>query len=180
MFHSRDEAHVQQNAANLTYRFLFCNIPQHSLFNHPNIPRFQPMAGFLLTYCMRVAIPLFKNGMSPRLDITDSLLVYDIENDVVKKKEQCDLVFEQPAQLISFLQKKQVSTIACGGCPQFILRMLVFYGFDVVPGLVGDPESIVTMLINGKLNHSSSCARIPSGFSRQCRDRKRFRRGNGK
>ena len=129
---------------------------------------------------MRVAVPLFKNGMSPRLDITDSLLVYDIENDMVKKKERCDLVFEQPAQLISFLQEKQVNTIVCGGCPQFILRMLSFYGFDVVPGLTGDPGSIVTMLINGKLNHSSSCARIPPGSGRQCRDRKRFRRGKGK
>lgn len=118
--------------------------------------------------------------MSPRLDITDSLLVYDIENHVVKEKEQCDLVFEQPAQLISFLQKKQVNTIVCGGCPQFILRMLSFYGIDVVPGLTGDPESIVTMLINGKLNHSSSCARVSSGFNRQRGDRKRFRRGGGK
>jgi hypothetical protein len=37
---------------------------------------------------MKAAIPLFRNGMSPRIDIADILLIYDIDNGVVKRKEK--------------------------------------------------------------------------------------------
>jgi hypothetical protein len=35
---------------------------------------------------MKVAIPIFRNVVSPRVDISDGLLIYEIDNDVVKKK----------------------------------------------------------------------------------------------
>ena len=100
---------------------------------------------------MKVAITIFKNGVSPRIDTADSVLVYTIDNGVIKEKEKCRLNFEQPAELISFLQKKDIKKILCGGCPQFFLRMLFVHGLDVVPGLAGDPEHIIKMLISGKL-----------------------------
>jgi predicted Fe-Mo cluster-binding NifX family protein len=100
---------------------------------------------------MKVAIPLFRNGLSPRIDIADSLLIYDIDNGAVKKKETCGLTFEHAAQLISILQKKQITRIICGGCPQFFLRMFYFYGVEVVPGVMGDPDHIVKQLVNGEL-----------------------------
>jgi predicted Fe-Mo cluster-binding NifX family protein len=101
---------------------------------------------------MKVAIPLFRNGVSPRIDIADSLMIYDIDNGVIKKKEKCSLTFEHAAQLISILQKKQITRIICAGCPQFFLRMLYFYDVEVVPGVMGDPEYIVKQLVDGKLS----------------------------
>ena len=101
---------------------------------------------------MKVAIPLFRNGVSPRIDIADSLLIYDIDNGIVKGKETCSLTFEHAAQLIPVLQKKQITRIICAGCPQFFLRMLCFHGVEVVPGVMGDPEYIVKQLIDGKLS----------------------------
>jgi len=62
---------------------------------------------------MKVAISVFRNGVSPRLDISDGLLIYDIDNDGVNKKEKCSLNFDQPAQLNSILQKKEITTIIC-------------------------------------------------------------------
>ena len=122
---------------------------------------------------MKVAIPLFRNGVSPRIDIADSLLIYDIDNGVVKRKEKCSLTFEHAAQLISILQKKQITRVICAGCPQFFLRMLYFYGVEVVPGVTGDPEYIVKQLVEGKLSD------IPlNGFTgRSCGHRRRHGRG---
>ncbi|NIM15872.1 MAG: hypothetical protein GTO45_28080 [Candidatus Aminicenantes bacterium] len=124
---------------------------------------------------MKVAIPVFKNGVSPRVDISDTLLIYNIDNGVVKEKEKCSLDFDQPFQLVSFLQEKGISTILCGGCPQFFWRMLFFYGFDVVPGVMGDPEDLVKLLAAGKLPGMSSSYRGYMG--RSCGRRERFRGG---
>jgi predicted Fe-Mo cluster-binding NifX family protein len=127
---------------------------------------------------MKVAVTVFKNGVSPRVDIADSLLIYDIENGVIQDKEECHLVFDQPPQLISFLQEKQIAAIICGGCSKFFLRMLFFHGFDVMSGVTGDPENIIQKLIDGTLNHISTEMCVP--FGRKHRRRNRFQRGKTK
>ncbi|UCH96147.1 MAG: hypothetical protein JSV88_04635 [Candidatus Aminicenantes bacterium] len=122
---------------------------------------------------MKVAIPLFRNGLSPRIDIADSLLIYDIDNGVVKRKEKCSLIFEHANQLIAVLQKNQITRIICGGCPQFFLRMLSFHGVEVVPGMIGDPDYIVKQLLNRELPGISL-----NGFmGKTCGHRRRYRRG---
>ncbi len=60
---------------------------------------------------MKVAIPLFRNGVSPRIDIADGRLIYDIDNG---RKEKCSLTFEHAAQLISILQKNEIARIKGG------------------------------------------------------------------
>jgi predicted Fe-Mo cluster-binding NifX family protein len=122
---------------------------------------------------MKVAIPLFRNGVSPRIDIADSLLIYDIDNGVIKRKETCSLNFEYAAQLISILQEKQITRIICAGCPQFFLRMLYFYDIEVVPGVMEDPEYIVKQLVDGKLSDIS----FKGLMGRSCGHRYRHGRG---
>ena len=111
---------------------------------------------------MKVAVTLFRNGVSPRIDITDSLQIYDIEKGIVKNQEKCSLNFEQPAELVSLLQKKEIKIIICGGCPQFYLRALRFYGFELLHGLTGAPGHIIELFIDGKLENlpsSEPCGR---------------------
>lgn len=118
---------------------------------------------------MKVAVAIFRNGVSPRIDVTDSLMVYDIEDGIVKNQEKCALSFEQPADLVSVLQKKEIEKILCGGCPQFYLRTLAFYGVDVLRGLSGNPDHIIKSLIDGQLDD------LPM-INEPC---KRHRRGRG-
>jgi predicted Fe-Mo cluster-binding NifX family protein len=100
---------------------------------------------------MKVAIAVFRNVISPRLDTSDSLLIYDIDKDVVNKKEKCSLTFDQPDQLTSILLKKEITAVICGACPQYFSRILLFHGVDVLTGLTGEPENIIKMLISGQL-----------------------------
>ena len=126
---------------------------------------------------MKVAIPVFKNGVSPRIDVSDSFLVYDIHDGTVKHKKMRNLAFEYPSQLIAFLQKNKIKQVICGGCPQFFLRALLFYGFDVAAGLSGNPEHIMKLFVEGKLkNHPLYGPEAPS--SRRCGRRKRVRKRN--
>jgi predicted Fe-Mo cluster-binding NifX family protein len=117
---------------------------------------------------MKVAVTMFKNGVSPRVDITDSLLIYNIEKGSVIGQEKYPLSFEQPSELVSFLLEKDIEKIICGGCPQFYLRSLNLYRFDVVHGVSGEPGRIIAQLLDGKLDNSP--------LNRPC---KRHRGGRG-
>jgi predicted Fe-Mo cluster-binding NifX family protein len=53
--------------------------------------------------------------------------------------------------LIAILKKNEITRVICAGCPQFFLRMLYFYGIEVLACVMGDPEHIVKQLVNGEL-----------------------------
>ncbi|MDQ1353995.1 MAG: Nitro FeMo-Co protein [Acidobacteriota bacterium] len=108
---------------------------------------------------MKVAVSMFKEGVSPRLDIADSLWIYRIDKDreTATLQEKCRITCEQPSQLIRLLKEKGISTIVCSGCPHFFLRMLVFHGVEVevAPGIMGDPDRVLNRLAQGKPAHAS-------------------------
>jgi predicted Fe-Mo cluster-binding NifX family protein len=118
---------------------------------------------------MKVAVTIFRNSIAPRVDISEGLLIYEIDDGVIKNKEEYNSAFEQPFQLLSVLREKGIKKILCGGCPQFLLRMLFFNGFEVMPGLAGDPGEIIEALVKGKLEGFPPC--VP--FGRRCRNRNR-------
>jgi hypothetical protein len=99
---------------------------------------------------MKLGVAVFRDCVSPRVDISDSLLVYDIHEGTVDKKETHSLTYDQPDQLISILQEKDVSALVCGGCPRFFLRMFRFHNVEVIAGMTGNPEHVVKTLVEGK------------------------------
>lgn len=100
---------------------------------------------------MKVAVTVFKENLSPRLDISDSWWIYEVE----KKKrtavlmEKCVIAFEHPVLLINFLKEKYIATVLCSGCPHFYIRMLSYHGFEVISGLSGDPAQLVNQWVSG-------------------------------
>ncbi len=123
---------------------------------------------------MKVAVTMFKEGMSPRLDIADSLWIYQIDKEkkTATLNEKCNAAYEQPAQLIGILKEKGITAVICGGCPQYFLRMLVFHGVEVVPGVMGDPGPALNQLARGKSAHNSPGLLAPVR-GRPCRRRSR-------
>jgi len=101
---------------------------------------------------MKVAVTIFKGGVSPRLDITDSLWIYQIdeEHGNFLLKEKCEAAFEHVDQMIRLFTEKDVTRILCGGCPQFLLRMLILHDLEIIPGVMGDPEESIKQLAQGK------------------------------
>jgi predicted Fe-Mo cluster-binding NifX family protein len=110
---------------------------------------------------MLVAVCVFKGSVSPRLDVSDTLLIYLIDNGDVKGSESHSPVCDHPMQLISFLREKNVETVIVGGCPRFFLRMLIHHGVNVVYGVRGEPDAVLTMFLQGKLerNPETTCTR---------------------
>jgi predicted Fe-Mo cluster-binding NifX family protein len=106
---------------------------------------------------MKVAVPVFKNRVSPRIDVSDGLFIYEIQKGAIKQKVKYPLVFDYPAELVAFLQKKGIKKIICGGCPHFFARSLLLSGFELLSGLSGDSEQVMNLLVEGKLDN------IPAG-----------------
>jgi predicted Fe-Mo cluster-binding NifX family protein len=121
---------------------------------------------------MKVAVTMFKGGVSPRLDIADSLWIYDIdkEKQTATLQEKCSAGCEQPSPLIGLLKEKEITTVVCGGCPRFFLRMLVFHGVEVAPGVMGNPDQVLNRLAQGK-PPSASTAPMDELIGRYCRRR---------
>lgn len=125
---------------------------------------------------MKVAIPVFKNSVSPRIDVSDCLLVYDVHGGRVEHKETCNRVFQYPAELVAYLQENNINQVICGGCPQFFLRALLFYGFDVAAGVSGDPEGIMKQFVEGKLQNLSAGRSQTLFCKRRCRRKNRSKK----
>jgi predicted Fe-Mo cluster-binding NifX family protein len=128
---------------------------------------------------MKVAVTVFKNRVSPRIDVSDSLFIYEIDAGTVEQIKIIPLGFEYPAELISLLQQNGINKILCGGCPHFFSRALLLSGFELLSGLSGDTEQVMKMLAEGKLEHLPG--RGPAGsFARGCGRKRRARQGKRK
>jgi len=101
-------------------------------------------------YYMKLAVAVFNDIVSPRLDAAESVLIYDIKDKLVKNKENYKIFFDRSYYLIALLEQEKVSTILCGSCPPFLLRILEVHGIDVKWGYMGDPDNLVKSLIGGK------------------------------
>lgn len=118
---------------------------------------------------MKIAVPVFKNGVSPRIDVSDGFLVYDINDGKVMHTGFHNVSFEYPAELIAFLKKNNIEQIICGGYPRFFLRVLLFYGINVFAGLSGDPDDILKLFVEGKLQSLPAVSPPANPNRRRCR-----------
>ena len=96
---------------------------------------------------MKIAVALFNDNVSPRLDIADSIMLYHVSRGRVIKKEKCALQCELPDRVAAFMKQVESPTILCGGCPGYFTRILETTGFEVVCGQCGRPDNIVANFI---------------------------------
>jgi predicted Fe-Mo cluster-binding NifX family protein len=125
---------------------------------------------------MKVAIPMFRGGVSPRFDIAECIDVYDVdvaEGASEKLETLTTFNVEQPYQLVLLLQRKKVDAVICSGCPGFFLRLLYCHGIEVISGVMGSPGELLAAFTGGSI----SAAPFPVGSDRCCGGKRRNRRG---
>jgi len=125
---------------------------------------------------MKVAIPMFRGGVSPRFDIAECIDVYDVDvTEGVSEKLETLTTFnvEEPYQLVLSLQRKKVDAVICSGCPGFFLRLLFCHGIEVISGVMGSPGDLLSAFTRGSISSST----FPGGGDRCCGGKRRMRRG---
>ncbi len=97
----------------------------------------------------RVAVTVFRGMVSPRLDAAEDIWIYEIENGNIRRDSVYQVDTEHPVQVAEFLQKDNVGTIICGGCPSYYMNVFVCFGLIVYPGLDGEPDLVIERYMSG-------------------------------
>ncbi|MBI4763292.1 MAG: hypothetical protein HY787_01630 [Deltaproteobacteria bacterium] len=117
---------------------------------------------------MKVAIPIFLNRISPRLDCARKLLILEVEKDRLVNKRELDISQWPPDEKVIYLNKMGISQLICGGIRLEDRSGLHRFGIQVASPLYGEVETIIKEYLNGKLNVPCHRGRQRKESRRRC------------
>jgi predicted Fe-Mo cluster-binding NifX family protein len=100
---------------------------------------------------MKVAIAVFKNIVAPRLDFSEKLIIYDIDNGNIKNKRTLNLLLDYSLEIVGLLKEENIDTVICGGGPRGFLRNIYINGIDIINGGFMEPDTAAKMFMENKL-----------------------------
>jgi predicted Fe-Mo cluster-binding NifX family protein len=106
---------------------------------------------------MKVAIPLFKNRVSPRFDVSPEIWIIELNNGEVVKQEKWPAVNFDLQQRLDQLAFNRVEKIICGGIDGFCMDYLGYMGIDVIHNVAGEAEEVLNLFIRGVLRPGFYC-----------------------
>ncbi len=108
----------------------------------------------------RVAITVFENRISNRLDCSENILLYSVEKDKIESHETVHLVQASPSKKINILLEMGIDVLICNGITDFYYRKLNKSKIQVIPWISGEIEEVINQFLNGKLIPFNSKDRI--------------------
>jgi predicted Fe-Mo cluster-binding NifX family protein len=106
---------------------------------------------------MRVAIPLFKDRISPRFDVCPEIWIIELNDGKVISQEKWPIEGLNLQQRIDQLTSKGVDKIICGGIDSFCVDHLGNKGIDVIHNVAGDAWQALSLFIRGVLHPGLYC-----------------------
>ena len=92
---------------------------------------------------MKVALTVWETRISPVFDSASMLLIAEIENARILKRDYERLNPELPANFINTLFQLGVSTLICGAISQIPANIIEGAGIRLIPFVSGDVETIL-------------------------------------
>jgi predicted Fe-Mo cluster-binding NifX family protein len=105
---------------------------------------------------MKIAVMVFSGVIAPRVDIAEEVIIYDIKNHKVAKRNQYKIFSEPHLFFSSLLSRTNIKLILCGACPEYILKIIQSYGTEVILNRMGDPDEAVKKVLDGLGTESTS------------------------
>ena len=100
---------------------------------------------------MRVAIPTFRSQISPRFDCASELLVVEVQDGEIARREERSLQNVPPFARANYLRAQGVQVVLCGGLRRRDFHELAASGIEVIAGLFGEVEPILEAYLQGQL-----------------------------
>jgi predicted Fe-Mo cluster-binding NifX family protein len=92
---------------------------------------------------MKIALSVWNNRVAPVFDVAMQLLVVEIEDGKIIKKEIKKLSTGAFLEKVKMLKDLQVSTLICGAVSRQFRPILDIYGIDVIGFIAGNVEVIL-------------------------------------
>ena len=106
---------------------------------------------------MKVAIPLFKDRVSPRFDVCPEIWVIELRDGEVICQEKWPTASFNLQQRLDQLASKGVHKIICGGIDSFSMDHLGNMGIDVIHNVAGEAWDVLNLFMRGMLRPGFYC-----------------------
>jgi len=101
-----------------------------------------------------IAIPVFGNRISPRLDYTESMQLITIDNGLIENRETIKLIAHNNLGKINMLIRLHPDIIICDGVSEISYEKLIKNRIKIFPWIHGEVDAVVDKYLNGKLKQS--------------------------
>jgi len=106
---------------------------------------------------MKVAIPLFRNRISPRFDFSPEIWVIELEDGEMINEEKLIMSNLNLPQRLDQLVALGVNKMICGGIDGFAIGQLGNRGIDVIHNVAGEAGEVLNLFIRGVLRPGFYC-----------------------
>ena len=101
-----------------------------------------------------IAIPIFGNRISPRLDYTESIQLITIEKGVIKDREILKLLSLSRFEKLNMIVRIHPDVIICDGVSDLSYEKLIANNIKVFPWIHGEIDTILKMYLDGNLKQT--------------------------
>ena len=103
---------------------------------------------------MKVAIPIWEDKVSPVMDTASKLLVIELEDMEEASRYMTVLEDQDLFRRCLRMQNLGVDTLICGAISRPYCRRMKATGIQVISGIAGNPDAVLTAYLKGNLSHS--------------------------
>jgi predicted Fe-Mo cluster-binding NifX family protein len=129
---------------------------------------------------MKIAIPLFRDRISPRFDVCPEIWILELNHGEVMSQERWPVETFDVQQRIDQLTSKGVDKIICGGIDSFCMDQLENRGINVIHNVAGEAREALNLFIRGMLRPGFYCdGKRGRGLCRWSRGSRRGRKIDG-
>ena len=101
--------------------------------------------GLCLLFSVKVAIPLYRDRVAPRLGFAREALVVTFRGEKEEKREIVDLSAVPPLEVPRLLAEKGVTVLIAGGVEGPLASMLRAHRIEVIWGIIGEVEDVLAL-----------------------------------
>jgi predicted Fe-Mo cluster-binding NifX family protein len=102
---------------------------------------------------MKIAIPIWGNRMSPVFDASSQLRIVDIADNRERTRTEINLQNQDLSRRCIHIRNLGVDILICGAITGYFARLLKATGIEVIPGISGNPEEVLSAYLNGTLSN---------------------------
>ena len=101
-----------------------------------------------------IALSIFRNRISSRLDSADEILILTLENNQVKNSKTIRIIPSSTLDKIQQIIELNPDVLICGGLTQLCDRKLQNTQITIIPWTKGNAEDVFKQYLEGKLTES--------------------------
>ncbi|MFC2119846.1 NifB/NifX family molybdenum-iron cluster-binding protein [Bacteroidota bacterium] len=99
-----------------------------------------------------IALSIFRDRISSRLDSADEVLLLTLKNQEVKSRESVRIMPGNPLDKIQQIIQLNPDVLICGGLTQLCDYKLKYSKINVIPWVKGNTDEVLNSFLKGNLS----------------------------